>query len=61
MKKLFLPLAVVGLVACNSTEETTCCSAEQPQDSTDLPFDINSIENVGQLLDSLEAVPPREE
>ena len=60
MKKLFLTLAVVGLVACNSTEETTsteCCHT----DATDLPFDINSIENVGQLLDSLEAVSPKEE
>ena len=58
MKSLFLTLAVVGLVACNSTEETTsieCCHT----DATDLPFDINSIQNVGQLLDSLEAVPPK--
>ena len=28
-----------------------------PQDATDLPFDIDSIQNVNQLLDSLNAVP----
>ena len=59
MKKLFLTLAVVSLVACNSTEETTsteCCHA----DVTDLPFEIDSIQNVNQLLDSLEAVPPKD-
>ncbi len=58
MKNLFLTLAVVSLVACNSTEETTsteCCHT----DATDFPFDISSIQNVGQLLDSLEAVPPK--
>lgn len=58
MKKLFLTLAVVSLVACNSTEEATsteCCHT----DATDLPFEIDSIENVGQLLDSLEAVSPK--
>lgn len=42
-------------MACNSTEE--CCIVIEPQDANDLPFDINSIENVGQLLDSLDAVP----
>ena len=59
MKKLFLTLAVVSLVACNSTEEATsteCCHT----DATDLPFDINSIQNVGQLLDSLGAIPPKD-
>lgn len=55
MKKLFLTLTVVSLVACNSTEE--CCIVIEPQDANDLPFDISSIENVGQLLDSLEVVP----
>jgi hypothetical protein len=57
MKNLLLTLAVVSLMACNSTEE--CCIVIQPQDTNDLPFDINSIENVGQLLDSLEVIPSK--
>ena len=68
MKKLFLTLAVVGLVACNSTEETTCCPADtadqvdaHPTDANDLPFEIDSITNVRDLLDSLGAVPPKGE
>jgi len=55
MKKLILTLAVVSLMACNSTEE--CCIVIQPQDANDLPFDISSIENVNQLLDSLNEIP----
>jgi len=55
MKNLLLTLAVVSLMACNSTEE--CCVVIEPQDANDLPFDISSIENVSQLLDSLEAIP----
>ena len=55
MKNLLLTLAVVSLVACNSTEEG--CVVIEPQDANDLPFDISSIENVNQLLDSLEAIP----
>ena len=55
MKNLLLTLAVASLMACNSTEE--CCIVIQPQDANDLPFDISSIENVNQLLDSLEAIP----
>ena len=42
-------------MACNSTEE--CCIVIEPQDANDLPFEIDSIENVRQLLDSLEAIP----
>ncbi len=55
MKNIFLTLVVVGLMACNSTEE--CCIVIEPQDANDLPFDISSIENVNQLLDSLEVIP----
>tara|TARA_B110000858_G_scaffold95122_1_gene109617 strand:+ start:410 stop:589 length:180 start_codon:yes stop_codon:yes gene_type:complete len=55
MKNLLLILAVVSLMACNSTEE--CCIVIQPQDANDLPFDIDSITNVRQLLDSLNEVP----
>ena len=58
MKNLFLTLAVVGLVACNSTEESIII--DHPQDAGDLPFEIDSIQNVGQLLDSLEAVPQKD-
>tara|TARA_R110001592_G_scaffold6686_1_gene35942 strand:+ start:279 stop:458 length:180 start_codon:yes stop_codon:yes gene_type:complete len=57
MKNLLLTLAVVSLMACNSTEE--CCIVIQPQDANDLPFDISSIENVNQLLDSLEVIPSK--
>jgi hypothetical protein len=57
MKKLFLTLTVVGLVACNSTEESIII--DHPQDAGDLPFEIDSIQNVNQLLDSLGAVPPK--
>ena len=55
MKNLLLITAVVGLMACNSAEE--CCIIIQPQDANDLPFEIDSIQNVGQLLDSLEVIP----
>ena len=57
MKNLLLTLAVVSLMACNSTEE--CCIVIQPQDANDLPFEIDSIQNVGQLLDSLAVIPPK--
>ncbi len=55
MKNLLLTLAVVSLMACNPTEE--CCVVIESQDANDLPLDISSIENVNQLLDSLEAIP----
>ena len=55
MKKLLLMVMVAGLMACNATEE--CCITIQPQDANDLPFDIDSITNVRQLLDSLNEVP----
>jgi hypothetical protein len=55
MKNLLLITAVAGLMACNTTEE--CCITIQPQDANDLPFDISSIKNVNQLLDSLNEVP----
>jgi hypothetical protein len=55
MKNLFITTAVLGLIACNSHEDPIvihpCCT-----DATDLPFEIDSIKNVGQLLDSLNAV-----
>jgi len=57
MKNLLLITAVVGLMACNSAEE--CCIIIQPQDANDLPFEIDSIKTVQQLLDSLAQVPPK--
>lgn len=68
MKKLFLTMTVVGLMACNSTEDPIviqqCCdTADQvdahPTDTNGLPFEIDSIKTVQQLLDSLGAVPPK--
>ena len=68
MKNLFLTLAVVGFVACNSTEEPIithqCCdTADQvdahPTDENGLPFEIDSIQSVKELLDSLGTVPPK--
>ena len=65
MKQVFLTLAVVGLIACNSTEEQVviqqCCdTADQvdvhPTDSCG-HLKIDSLENVGELLDYLETIP----
>ena len=68
MKKLFLTLAVVSLIACNSTEDPIiihqCCDTSDqvdshPTDANGLPFEIDSIQSVRELLDSLGAVPPK--
>ena len=65
MKQIFLTLAVIGLVACNSTEEQVviqpCCdTADQvdvhPTDSCG-HSEIDSLQNVGELLDYLESIP----
>ena len=58
MKKLFIIMAVAGLAACQQNKHEIRVMG-MPQDATDLPFEIDSIQNVGQLLDSLEAVPPK--
>jgi len=59
MKKLFIIIAaVICLAACQQSKHEIQIMG-LPQDVTDLPFDIDSIQNVGQLLDSLEAVPPK--
>ena len=58
MNKLILPLIVVGLMACNTTEPTEvkvmgradCCS----RDTTNV---VDSLQNVGELLDYLETIP----
>ena len=69
MKKLFIiTAAVVGLTACQQSQKEVkimgCCdTADQvdvhPTDENGLPFEIDSIKTVQQLLDSLGAVPPK--
>ena len=54
MKNLLLTLAVASLMACNSTDDTVDI---RPEGESDLPFDLDSITNVNQLLDSLSAIP----
>jgi hypothetical protein len=62
MKYIFLATAIFGLVSCscNHSHEIKIMGI-QPTDANDLPFEIDSIQNVGQLLDSLEAVTPKNE
>jgi hypothetical protein len=56
MKKILLTLTVISLIACNSTDE--CCIIDIKQEGkSDLPFNLDSITNVNQLLDSLNEVP----
>jgi len=66
MKKLFLTLTVVGLVACNSTEQPIiiqpCCdTADQvdvhPTDSNGISTEIDSLKEVNELLEYLESTP----
>jgi len=61
-------MAVVGLTACQQSQKEVkimgCCdTADQvdahPTDANGLPFEIDSIQSVKELLDSLEAVPPK--
>jgi len=62
MKHILLTAAVLGLISCSNTHNHdvkimgTCC---QTTDSTNLPFEIDSITTVNQLLDSLAAVPTK--
>ena len=67
MKQMFLTLAAICLVSCGSNDE--CCTNDIiHQDTTstlvvdsvrdDIPFDIESTENVSDLLDSLANVVP---
>jgi hypothetical protein len=58
MKKLFLTLVIVGLISCQQSKNKVQIMG-LPQDANDLPFEIDSITNVSQLLDSLEAVSPK--
>jgi len=60
MKHILLTTAVFGLISCSGTHSHEVkIMGTQPTDANDLPFEIDSIQNVGQLLDSLEAVPSK--
>jgi len=59
MKKLIFPLVVMGLVACNTNDEGTHDDSNVLEFDTvrvDIPFEVDSITNVSDLLDSLSAV-----
>ncbi len=64
MKHILLTAAVFGLISCGNTHNPdvtimdTCC---QTTDANDLPFKIDSITTVNQLLDSLNEVPLKNE
>ena len=56
MKQLLFILVAAGFTACvNSTGDSTII-IHNPEDSTTLPFEIDSIKTVNQLLDSLNQV-----
>jgi len=68
MKQLFFIGAIVALASCGGTEDENCvtpmadsCATDSLQwDTTgvEMPFNTDSIETVGELLDSLAAVEP---
>tara|TARA_B100000035_G_C20909100_1_gene513084 strand:+ start:368 stop:550 length:183 start_codon:yes stop_codon:yes gene_type:complete len=58
MKQLFFTTMLLGLISCQQNKHEIQIMG-MPQDATDLPFDLDSIQNVRQLLDSLEAIPPK--
>jgi len=58
MKHILLTTAVFGLISCSNTHNHDVkIMGTQTTDSTDLPFEIDSITTVNQLLDSLNEVP----
>lgn len=58
MKHILLTAAVFGLISCSNTHNHDVkIMGTQTTDSTDLPFEIDSITTVNQLLDSLNEVP----
>ncbi len=60
MKHILLTVAVFGLISCGNTHNHDVkIMGTQTTDSTDLPFEIDSITTVNQLLDSLAAVPTK--
>lgn len=63
MKQLFFIGAIVALASCGGTETdtpTTLTGDSLQFDTTgvEMPFNTDSIETVGELLDSLAAVEP---
>lgn len=56
MKQILFVTLLLGLISCQQSKNEVQIMG-MPQDATDLPFDIDSIQNVNQLLDSLNAVP----
>jgi len=68
MKQLFFIGAIVALASCGGTEDENCvtpmadsCATDSLQwDTTgvEMSFNTDSIETVGELLDSLAAVEP---
>ena len=62
MKHILLTAAVFGLISCgnrSSHNHDVRIMGTQTTDANDLPFEIDSITTVNQLLDSLEAVPTK--
>jgi hypothetical protein len=64
MKQLFFIGAIVALTSCGGTEDE-CCVTPMATDTlqydttgVEMPFSTDSIETVGELLDSLAAVEP---
>jgi len=58
MKHTLLIAAVLGLISCSNTHNHDVkIMGTQTTDANDLPFEIDSITTVSQLLDSLSKVP----
>tara|TARA_R110002153_G_C13074917_1_gene473710 strand:+ start:42 stop:230 length:189 start_codon:yes stop_codon:yes gene_type:complete len=58
MKHILLTATIFSLISCGHTHNhDVLIMGTQTTDANDLPFDISSIENVRQLLDSLNEVP----
>ena len=56
MKQVFLTLAVVGLVACHNEPEVHIMGVQHDFTQQDTVV-IDSLQNVGELLDYLETIP----
>jgi len=60
MKHILLTTAIFGLISCSNTHNhDVIIMGTQTTDANDLPFEIDSITTVNQLLDSLETVPTK--
>lgn len=58
MKHILLTTAIFGLISCSNTpNHDIIIMGTQTTDANDLPFEIDSITTVNQLLDSLNEVP----